>query len=864
MGKTGKNIDEVHKNKTESKTNTELNNRAEESMVESEEKFRALLENIQEGYFEVDLTGKFTFLNDSVCHILGYSREELIGINSKNFTDENDVEKVFQAYKEVYKTGKALKDFNWHIIRKDGSQKYIEGSISLRKDLSGQPIGFRVIANDFTERKQMEETLRRNEEKYRSILENIQEAYFEVDLAGNFTFFNKSFCRILGYSEEEMMGMNYRKYTDKEHAKIVFQVCNKVYVTGEPAQAFDWQFIRKDGSKIYVEESISLKKNRFGEIAGFRGMVRDVTERRLAEDQIRKSEDKYRTILENIEDGYYEVDLAGNFTFFNDAMCLILGYSRDELMGMNNCHYTDKEYSKKLFEAFNKVYKTGEPSKGFDWQIIRKDGTERYIEASVSLLKDSLDKPIGFRGILRDITDRKNAEDNLRHSEEKYRNILESMEEGYFEVDLTGNLTFFNDTICRILGYTREELVGMNNRRYTDKEDFDRVFQAYNKVYKTGEPSRGFEWQIIRKDGTKRYIEGSISLHKDSSGKPSGFRGVVRDITERRKIEERLRREEQRFRALAEQSSDIILLVNRKGVITYENSAVSILGINADNRIGENVFERVHHDDMKIVYDSFIILFNDKNAPVQKAEIRLRNADGSWHTFEAMGSNLVRDNVIEAAIVNLRDITERKRADEKLRQTLDSLRKAVGTTIQVMISAVEMRDPYTAGHQSRAANVARAIATEMGLSHDKIDAIRMAGTIHDIGKLSIPSEILTKPSKLTDIEYSIIKEHSQSGYEVLKSVESNLPLAEIVYQHHERMNGTGYPRNLKGDEILLEARIMAVADVVEAMASHRPYRASLGIEKALEEIEKNKGILYDEAVADACLRLFREKNYHLP
>ena len=864
MGKTGKNIDEVHKNKTESKTNTELNNRAEESMVESEEKFRALLENIQEGYFEVDLTGKFTFLNDSVCHILGYSREELIGINSKNFTDENDVEKVFQAYKEVYKTGKALKDFNWHIIRKDGSQKYIEGSISLRKDLSGQPIGFRVIANDFTERKQMEETLRRNEEKYRSILEHIQEAYFEVDLAGNFTFFNKSFCRILGYAEEEMMGMNYREYTDKEQAKIVFQVCNKVYVTGEPAQVFDWQFIRKDGSKIYVEESISLKKNRFGELAGFRGMVRDVTERRLAEDQIRKSEDKYRTILENIEDGYYEVDLTGNFTFFNDAMCLILGYSRDDLMGMNNCHYTDKEYSKKLFEAFNKVYKTGEPSKGFDWRIIRKDGTERCIEASASLLKDSLDKPIGFRGILRDITDRKNAEDNLRHSEEKYRNILESMEEGYFEVDLTGNLTFFNDTICRILGYTREELVGMNNRRYTDKEDFERVFQAYNKVYKTGEPSRGFEWQIIRKDGNKRYIEGSISLHKDSSGKPSGFRGVVRDITERRKIEEKLRGEEQRFRALAEQSSDIILLVNRKGVITYENSAVSILGINADNRIGENVFERVHHDDMKIVYDSFIILFNDKNAPVQKAEIRLRNADGSWHTFEAMGSNLVRDNVIEAAIVNLRDITERKRADEKLRQTLDSLRKAVGTTIQVMISAVEMRDPYTAGHQSRAANVARAIATEMGLSHDKIDAIRMAGTIHDIGKLSIPSEILTKPSKLTDIEYSIIKEHSQSGYEVLKSVESNLPLAEIVYQHHERMNGTGYPRNLKGDEILLEARIMAVADVVEAMASHRPYRASLGTEKALEEIEKNKGILYDEAVADACLRLFREKNYHLP
>ena len=179
------------------------------------------------------------------------------------------------------------------------------------------------------------------------------------------------------------------------------------------------------------------------------------------------------------------------------------------------------------------------------------------------------------------------------------------------------------------------------------------------------------------------------------------------------------------------------------------------------------------------------------------------------------------------------------------------------------MSAVESRDPYTSGHQVRVAHLARAIATEMGLPQDKIDGIRMAGSIHDIGKLSIPAEILSKPTKLTDIEYSLIKEHSRIGYEMLKNVESPWPLAQIVYQHHERMDGSGYPRNLKGDEILLGARIMAVADVVETMASHRPYRAALGIEAALEEIEKNKGIFYDNAVVDACLKLFREKDYQL-
>ena len=179
------------------------------------------------------------------------------------------------------------------------------------------------------------------------------------------------------------------------------------------------------------------------------------------------------------------------------------------------------------------------------------------------------------------------------------------------------------------------------------------------------------------------------------------------------------------------------------------------------------------------------------------------------------------------------------------------------------MSAVESRDTYTSGHQSRSAHLACAIATEMELPPDKIEGIRMAGIIHDIGKLSIPVEILSKPTKLTNIEFSLIKEHSRSGYEMLKDVESPWPLAEIVYQHHERVNGSGYPRNLKGDEILMESQILAVADVVEAMASHRPYRSALGIKAALEEIVKNKGILYDDVVADACLKLFQEKGYQL-
>jgi len=209
------------------------------------------------------------------------------------------------------------------------------------------------------------------------------------------------------------------------------------------------------------------------------------------------------------------------------------------------------------------------------------------------------------------------------------------------------------------------------------------------------------------------------------------------------------------------------------------------------------------------------------------------------------------------------DIAIRKQTEEKLQYTLDSLRKAVSTTVQVMVSAVETRDPYTAGHQMRSADLSRAIATEMGLPQEQIDGIRMAGSIHDIGKLSIPAEILSKPTKLSDIEFALIKEHAQRGYEILKNVESPWPLAEIVYQHHERLDGSGYPCRLKGDAILIEAHILAVADVVESMASHRPYRPALGLDVALQEIEQNRGRIYDSQVVDACLRVFREKGYQL-
>jgi putative nucleotidyltransferase with HDIG domain len=222
-----------------------------------------------------------------------------------------------------------------------------------------------------------------------------------------------------------------------------------------------------------------------------------------------------------------------------------------------------------------------------------------------------------------------------------------------------------------------------------------------------------------------------------------------------------------------------------------------------------------------------------------------------------------RDDWFLHFFTTVENITVRKQAEEVLNQSLKKLRKSLMGTIQAMVSMVEIRDPYTAGHEKRVSMLARAIAHELGLPNDVVDNIRMAAAIHDIGKISVPAEILSKPGRLTDIEMKLIQMHSQTGYDILKDVDLPYPIARIVLQHHERLNGSGYPQGVKAGEILLEARIVSVADVVEAMASYRPYRPALGIDAALEEIEKNKGIFYDAVVVDACVRLFREKGFKL-
>lgn len=313
------------------------------------------------------------------------------------------------------------------------------------------------------------------------------------------------------------------------------------------------------------------------------------------------------------------------------------------------------------------------------------------------------------------------------------------------------------------------------------------------------------------------------------------------------------------YTQLLDISPDSIYLHDMRGKCLYVNEAALKLG-DSDRGTSNDAWQ-VKDAVMLTALDGSRIKQVLEKGDLTFEASQLRE-DGSTGLIE-VHSRAVRSGSDKLVISSARDVTERKKIEEELRHSSEKIKKAMEGTIQSMALTSETRDPYTAGHQNRVARLACAIAVEMGLPAQRIEGIRVSGTLHDIGKIYVPAEILSKPGKLRPNEINLLKDHAEVGYELLRNIEFPWPVAEIVYQHHERLDGSGYPRGLKGDEIQLEARIMCVADVVEAMASHRPYRPAFSIEKALLEIIQKKGLIYDPQVVDACMRLFNEKNYKL-
>jgi len=454
-------------------------------------------------------------------------------------------------------------------------------------------------------------------------------------------------------------------------------------------------------------------------------------------------------------------------------------------------------------------------------------------------------------------TEQKQSQEELRQSEKRVETIFRAAPIG-IGVVTNRVLMEVNTRICEMTGYSREELVGSSARiLYSTQDDFEYVgAEKYRQIDEKGTGAVETRW--MKKDGT--IIDVLLSSTPiDVSDRSRGVTFTALDITDRKQAEEQIRQSEQQFQGLVETLNDWIWEVDQNGIYTYVSPKVrDLLGYEPEEVLGKTPFDLMPIEEARRVQGIFEQL-QAVRQPVIALENINHHKDGHLVVLETSGIPFFdAEGHLQGYRGVDRDITDRKHAEEELERSYRQLRETFIETVNALASTVEMKDPYTAGHQRWATRLACAIAKEMGLSEEQIEGIRMAGLIHDIGKINIPAEILSKPGQLSAIQYNMVKIHAQVGCDILREIKFPWPVAKIVLQHHERWDGSGYPERLSGEEIILEARILAVADTVEAMSSHRPYRIAHGIDSALEEISQNRDTLYDPAVVDACLTLFEK------
>jgi two-component system cell cycle sensor histidine kinase/response regulator CckA len=415
--------------------------------------------------------------------------------------------------------------------------------------------------------------LQQSEESYRSILELAPDSITISRIGdGRFLQINNSFCQLSGYQPEEVIGrtvieLGLMNPADRERLLEILRQQGR-------SVGLEIEYRVKNGSKVDI--LISSRPIRFQGQDCLLAIGTDITGFKEAQQALRESEEKHRNILESMEEIYYEMDLSGNLIFFNDALLKTFGRIPEEIMGINYREFTSPEEAERLLSIFNEVYRTGTPNRLTEITIIRIDGVSKVFEGSVSLIKNSAGNPTGFRGLLRDKTEQKLVEKALRESEEKYRHILENMEEGYYEVDLAGNRTFINEALCKMYGYSYDEMLGINYRKFMASETAKKIFQVYNEVYRTGVPARVVDYEAFGKDGSVIMPETSVSLLRNAAGEAVGFYGISRDVTERKKTEKALRESEEKYRLLVENANDGIFILHN-GMVKFSNPSMKAL-----------------------------------------------------------------------------------------------------------------------------------------------------------------------------------------------------------------------------------------------------------------------------------------------
>lgn len=485
-------------------------------------------------------------------------------------------------------------------------------------------------------------------------------------------------------------------------------------------------------------------------------------------------------------------------------------------------------------------------------QADEKEVLQQYNEVLFRKLENKIDQ------LETEIDKQKIITEALKESKEKYHDLVNQSPDGIFVVNFEGKFIAVNRIMCEKLKYSEDELLSMSIWDIVPAQYSEQLRMRISGLFNGKTPEGASEYTVRGKDGEMLQVE-VLSAPFYEGQKLIGFQSIARDISDRKEAEIKLRLSEERYRTVVENASEAIVVIQDDKIRFANPMVYSLTGYPYGQPLSQNFMDLIHPDDRASIEYRYASRIKGE-MPAGDRSFRIIDCKQQIKWIQ-LSTALIQWENRPAVLTFMTDVTERKHAEEKLEKSYLTLKKTLNDAINTMAKIVELRDPYTSGHQMRVAQLATALAREIQINGQQIENIRMAAVIHDIGKMYVPSDILNKPGKLSSLEFKLIKAHARNSYDIVVGMDFPHEVAVSIHQHHERLNGSGYPGGLHGDEILQEARILAVADVVEAMSSHRPYRPALGVEKALTEISSHKNELYDAEIVDACLKLFREKNF---
>jgi PAS domain S-box-containing protein len=546
-----------------------------EQRSREEQKFRLIFERSLDGILLLE-DGCFIDCNDTALGMLGFSsKEELMSLSPAELSPllqpdgKTSAKKAEELIEAALDQGGAR--FEWVHKKKDGSNLDVEVLLTAIP-LSGKNVLY-TVWRDISIRRSAEQALVKSEERYSQLFKNIPDGIAVFSMDGRITEANKAFQEMIGYQESELRRLCHHDIVPEIWHDFENQVLREQVLVRGYSDVYQTEYIARNGHVFPVEVVTFLIKDSRGRNAGIWALVRNIEARKKAENELQQSEERFRALAEYAPFGLSIMNLDQTFDYFNPEFTSILGYTLEDLPDKTTWFekaYPDEEYRAQVRQTWRGDYLTFAGSIDQEPRVFKVTG------------KDLKVKVIRFRAVFlgdgrqlltyEDITHQKKAEEELIRSEEKYRSILDNIEEGYYETDLRGDFTFFNEALCEILGYTREELIGVNNRSYLDESNAQKVFSAFNQVYRTGLPTKVFDWEFITSWGEKHYVEASIGLRLDDSGLPVGFRGIARDVTERKVAEKALNLQKAYAEELIENAPEAIVLLDTSDVVLRINT----------------------------------------------------------------------------------------------------------------------------------------------------------------------------------------------------------------------------------------------------------------------------------------------------